>query len=70
MSPIEALNKILNDCPKNQLWCAVTSDEREQIWLRVTALRIKQGNVKPSTMRKFFSHFGYEVEVNMEVRRK
>ncbi len=69
MDPKEALSHILNSCPANQIWCAVTPDEKEQVWLRVTALRIKRGNVKPDTLKKFFSYFGYEVEFSLKVKK-
>jgi hypothetical protein len=36
----------------------------------LTAQRIEDGRCKPETIKTFFSHFGYEVEVNMEVRKK
>lgn len=60
MTPTQALDLIMDRCPKNQLWCAVTLDEKEQVWLRVVALRIRKGTAKPATLRKFFSFFGME----------
>lgn len=70
MTEKEALTEILSSAPNNGTWYSVSESDTECTWLRVTALRIKQGKVKPSTMRKFFNKFGYEVEVNMEVRKK
>lgn len=63
MDPKEALSHILNSCPANQIWCAVTPDEKEQVWLRVTALRIKNGTAKYHTMRKFFDYFGFKTVI-------
>ena len=59
MEPTEAVRHIIDSCPKNQLWCAVTPDEKEQIWLRVAALRILNGTAKQSTKKKFFKLLGY-----------
>lgn len=70
MTPKEALSVIMETCPSNQIWCAVSPDENVQRQLRQLALRIKRGDtIKPDTLKKFFSYFGYEVEFSLVVKK-
>ena len=65
----EALNEIRSK-PK---WYFVTDEHgelRERENLVQTAQRIEDGRAKPETIRRFFAQFGYELEVNMEVKWK
>lgn len=64
----EALNEIRSK-PK---WYFVTDDKGEFIphpRLIQTAQKIEDGRAKPATIKKFFDTFGYDLEVNMNLRK-
>lgn len=63
MSISDALNEI-RSVPK---WYMTSSDRDNLIQV---AQRIEDGRAKPETIKKFFSKFGYDVELNMEVTKK
>lgn len=65
MTPQEALKEIISSTPSNQLWYKVSKDEKEQTYLRVTALRILGGTAKMDTMVKFFARFGYNFKITV-----
>jgi len=65
MNPQEVLQQIINRCPDNHIWYAVTTDEKKQTWIRITANRIMKGTCKQKTMEEFFALFGYKYTENV-----
>jgi hypothetical protein len=65
MTPQEVLKRIKSECPSNQVWYAITCDEKKQTWIRITANRIMEGTCKKKTMIEFFSLFGYKYSENV-----
>lgn len=69
------IKEALSEVTKQHKWYLCVDkngkqDLKEEARLRVTALRILNGTSKPDTMKKFFDQFGYDVQINMEVKRK
>lgn len=65
----EALTEIRSQ-PK---WYFVSDGKggiRQATHLIQTAQRIEDGRAKPETVRKFLAQFGYELELNMEARKR
>lgn len=66
MTPKEALKEITSK-PK---WYAVNKGDRKgESTYRVAALRILNDTAGVNLMKSFFAKFGYEVEINMEVKK-
>lgn len=62
------VKEALKEITKNQKWYNWARPEpMNQSTASLTALRILQGNCKPDTMKRFFSAFGYTLNVKYEI---
>ncbi|MEI2271820.1 hypothetical protein OHD16_06665 [Sphingobacterium sp. ML3W] len=57
------IDLLLEEITSESKWYMISENEKEQVRLRVTAHRIRKGEARPSTIKKFFRLFGFNIVI-------